>query len=465
MRLQHPKLQKNNHITPVNNRLTFLSQPFFLFLQKKSMGNIVKIHARQILDSRGIPTIEADVYTDRGIMGRASVPSGSSSGKYEAFELRDLDKGRYLGQGVTKAIYNINKVLNDELKGQYITDQVSIDMLMNQLDGSENKSNLGANAILAVSMAVARAGAITTSQPLYRYLGGVNANMLPIPMMNMLTGGVNANNMLDIQDIMILPLSSTSFSDAFRMGVEVFYHLQLLLEKEGYSLQVSQEGGLAPNLESNEKALDFMVKAIENAKLKPGEDVAIALDFAASHFYNTKDDTYLMKQKKQTFKKEEWLNYIVELIKKYPIIAIEDPLSQDDWDTWKALSDAVSGSVLLIGDDLFATNTERFIKGIVDGIGNGISIKLNQIGTVTEALNTIQLASNYGYYPVISHRSGETEDTFIAELSVAANSGIIRSGAPCRMERVAKYNQLLRIEENLAGTSNYHGPFFKFRRK
>jgi len=442
----------------------FISKLMATFTEK-NMGSIIKINARQILDSRGIPTIEADVYTDRGVMGRASVPSGSSSGKYEAFELRDADKGRYLGQGVTKAIYNINKVLNDELKGQYITEQVTIDMLMNQLDGSENKSNLGANAILAVSMAVARAGAITTNQPLYRYLGGVNATMLPIPMMNMLTGGINANNMQDIQDIMILPLSSETFTDAYRLGVEVFHHLQQILEKEGYSLQVSQEGGLAPNIESNEKALDFVVKAIENAGLKPGEDVAIALDVAASHFFNAQDNTYNVKQNKQTYKKEEWLNYIIELINKYPIIAIEDPLSQDDWETWKTLSDTISNTILLIGDDLFVTNTERFIKGIINGIGNGISIKLNQIGTVTETLNTIQLASNYGYYPVISHRSGETEDTFIAELSVATNAGIIRSGAPCRMERVAKYNQLLRIEENLGGTSTYHGQYFKFRRK
>lgn len=428
------------------------------------MGYISQIHARQILDSRGIPTIEVEVYTDRGVMARASVPSGSSNGKYEAFELRDQDKGRFLGMGVTKAIYNINKVLNDELKGQFITDQVSIDMTMNQLDGSDNKSNLGANAILAVSMAVAKAGAISTNQPLYRYLGGVNANMLPIPMMNMISGGINAGNMIDIQDIMILPLTAQTFSEAFRIGVEIYYHLQNILQKEGYWLQIAQDGGLAPNIETNEKALDFVVEAIKKSNHKPGEDVAIALDFAGSHFYKSDNDTYVLKKDKQELKKEDWLNYCIEIIKKYPIIAIEDPISQDDWDTWKALSEAFQDNILLIGDDLFATNTERFIKGITNNIANGISIKLNQVGTVTETLNTIQLASNYGYYPVISHRSGETDDSFIAELSVATNAGLLRSGAPCRMERVSKYNQILRIEENLGGSSNYHGQFFKYRR-
>lgn len=427
------------------------------------MGYISQIYARQILDSRGIPTIEVDIFTDRGVMARASVPSGSSNGKYEALELRDQDKGRFLGMGVTKAIYNINKVLNEELKGQYITDQVSIDMTMNQLDGSDNKSNLGANAILAVSMAVAKAGAITTNQPLYRYLGGVNANMLPIPMMNMISGGVNANNLIDIQDIMILPLTAQTFSDAYRIGVEIFYHLQNILQKEGYWLQIAHDGGLAPNIESNEKALEFVVDAIKKSNHKPGEDVAIALDFAGSHFYLPNKDTYLLKNKKE-LSKEDWLKYCIELIKKYPVIAIEDPISQDDWEAWKALSDALQNNILLIGDDLFATNTERFIKGITNNIANGISIKLNQIGTVTETLNTIQLASNYGYYPIISHRSGETDDTFIAELSVATNAGILRSGAPCRMERVAKYNQILRIEQNLSGSSNYHGQFFKYRR-
>ncbi len=428
------------------------------------MARIVQIHARQILDSRGIPTIEADVFTDNGIIGRASVPSGSSSGKYESLELRDNDKGRYLGKGVTKAIYNINKVLNEELKGFIITDQVSIDMTMNQLDGSENKSNLGANAILAVSMAVARAAAISTNQPLYRYLGGVNANTLPIPMMNMLSGGINAHNEVDIQDIMILPLTASSFSDAFRIGVEVYYHLQDMLKKDGYWLQVSHDGGLAPNIESNEKAIEYVVKAIEASGHKPGKDIALALDFAASYIHQPKKDTYQLKNKKE-LNKQEWLNYCIELIKKYPIIVIEDPLSQDDWETWKALSNALADNILLIGDDLFVTNTERFIKGIVNGIANGISIKLNQIGTVTEALNTIQLASNYGYYPIISHRSGETEDSFIAELCIATNAGILRSGAPCRMERVSKYNQILRIEENLGGSSIYHGQYFKYSRQ
>jgi enolase len=428
------------------------------------MSRIIQIQARQILDSRGIPTIEADVFTDRGIIGRASIPSGSSSGKYEAIEIRDNDKGRFLGKGVTKAIYNINKVLNDELKGQLVTDQVGIDMLMNQLDGSENKSNLGANAILAVSMAVARAGAISTNQPLYRYLGGVNANTLPIPMMNMISGGINAHNQIDIQDIMILPLSANSFADAFRIGVEVYHHLQNILKKDGYWLQVSLDGGLAPNIETNEKAIDYVIKAIEASGHKPGEEIAIALDFAASYIHKAEKDTYMLKSNNKELYKNDWLNYCIELINKYPIIAIEDPLSQDDWETWKALTKALNDRILLIGDDLFVTNTERFIKGIINNIANGISIKLNQIGTVTEALNTIQLASNYGYYPIISHRSGETEDSFIAELCIATNAGILRSGAPCRMERVSKYNQVLRIEENLGGSSNYHGQYFKYKR-
>lgn len=428
------------------------------------MSRIIQIHARQILDSRGIPTIEADVFTDRGIVGRASVPSGSSSGKYEALELRDNDKGRYLGKGVTKAIYNINKVLNEELKGQLVTDQIGIDALMNQLDGSENKSNLGANAILAVSMAVARAGAISTNQPLYRYLGGVNASTLPIPMMNMISGGINANNQIDIQDIMILPLSANNFTDAFRIGVEVYYHLQEILQKDGYWLQVSHDGGLAPNLESNEKAIEYVIRAIEASGHKPGEEIAIALDFAASYIYKPEKDTYQLKKAEKELSKSEWLNYCIETLKKYPIIAIEDPLSQDDWETWKALTEALNESILLIGDDLFATNTERFIKGIINGVANGISIKLNQIGTVTEALNTIQLAGNYGYYSIISHRTGETEDSFIAELCIGTNAGILRSGAPCRMERVSKYNQILRIEENIGHSSNYHGQYFKYRR-
>jgi enolase len=283
-------------------------------------------------------------------------------------------------------------------------------------------------------------------------------------MMNMLSGGINANNHIDIQDIMILPLSANSFSDAFRIGVEVYYHLQLLLEKDGYWLQVSLDGGLAPNLESNEKGIEYVVRAIEASGHKPGEDIAIALDFAASYIHQTEKNTYKLKNNEKELDKQAWLQYCIELIKKYPIIAIEDPLSQDDWETWKALSDALADNLLLIGDDLFVTNTERFIKGIINGIANGISVKLNQIGTVTEALNTIQLASNYGYYPIISHRSGETDDSFIAELCIATNAGILRSGAPQRMERVSKYNQVLRIEENLGNSSNYHGQYFKYRR-
>jgi enolase len=428
------------------------------------MGYISKIFARQILDSRGNPTVEVDIITDRGVIGRASVPSGASTGKYEAIELRDKDKGRYLGMGVSKAVFNINKVLNDELKGIYITDQTSIDNAMIAIDGTENKSKLGANAILAVSMAAAKAGAQTTGQPLYRYIGGVSANTLPVPMMNILNGGAHADNKMDIQEFMIMPVGAETFSDALRMGVEVFHHLKNVLKEKGYSTNVGDEGGFAPDLKSNEEAIEFIIKAIGKAGYKAGQDIYIALDAAASEFYNEKEKVYMMSKGSLKLSAEDMIKYWTKLVKKYPIVSIEDGLDQDDWDGWIALNKTLGGAIQLVGDDLFVTNTQRLAKGIVENAANSILIKLNQIGTVSETINTVQLATKYGYSTIISHRSGETEDTTIAELSVALNAGLIKTGSASRSERIAKYNQLLRIEESLGNSASYFGRQFKFCR-
>jgi len=427
------------------------------------MGLILQIRGRQILDSRGIPTVEVDLYTDRGVFSRASVPSGTSISKKEAFELRDHDEGRYSGKSVTKAIYNINKTLNQELRGKYVLDQITIDSLMNELDGTENKSHLGANSILAVSIAVARAGAITTNQPLFRYLGGVNANVLPIPMMNMISGGVNANNNVDIQDIMILPIKANTFSDAYRYCLEVYYNLQNILKEKGYFLQLSQEGGLAPNINSNEEAIEFVIEAIKKAGYSPEKEIMLGLDFASTLFYNSEKKRYVLKNKEE-LTPQEWADYVLKLINKYPVIAIEDPLEEDDWEGWKNLTHKINDNILVIGDDIFVTNPILLTKGIYNNIANAISIKPNQIGTVTETLTTIQYATNFAYYSVISHRSGETDDVFIAELCVATNSGIFRAGAPCRLERIIKYNQILRIEEMLGKTAIYHGNIFRYSR-
>ncbi|MBI5541698.1 MAG: phosphopyruvate hydratase [Bacteroidia bacterium] len=428
------------------------------------MGYISRIFARQILDSRGNPTVEVDLITDRGIIGRASVPSGASTGKYEAKELRDNDKGRYLGRGVSKAVYNVNKVLNDELKGIFITDQVSIDQAMIAIDGTENKSTIGANAILAVSIAAAKAAAQTTGQSLYRYLGGVNATTLPVPMMNILNGGAHSDNNIDIQEYMIMPTNADSFSDALRMGTEVFHHLKNILKEKGLSTNVGDEGGFAPNLKSNEEAIEYIIKAIEKAGYKAGKDIFIAIDAAASELYNSKEKVYSLSKGKQKLTSAEMINYWIKWVKKYPIVSIEDGLDQDDWAGWIELNKKMGDSVQLVGDDLFVTNTSRLAKGIMEGAANSILIKLNQIGTLTETINTVQLATKWGFTSIISHRSGETEDTTIAELAVALNTGLIKTGSLCRSERIAKYNQLLRIEEALGSSARYTGREFKYLR-
>jgi len=426
------------------------------------MSRIAEIFARQILDSRGNPTIEVDVITEQGAVGRAAVPSGASTGKHEAVELRDNDKGRFLGKSVQKAVYNVNKVINEELNGFYITDQAEIDYAMIELDGTENKSNLGANAILGVSLAVAKAAAQTTGQPLYRYLGGVHAHILPVPMMNILNGGAHADNLIDFQEFMIMPIGADSFSDALRMGVEVYHSLKSVLQSKKYSTNVGDEGGFAPNLKSNEEAIELVIKAIEKAKYKPGEDIYIALDPAATEFYNEKEGIYKLEATGQKLSSLEMVDYWKKWIKKYPIVSIEDGLAEDDWDGWAAMTKDVGQDIQLVGDDLFVTNTNRLVKGITDGVANSILIKVNQIGTLTETINAMHLANKYGYTAVVSHRSGETEDTTIAEIAVGMNNGQIKTGAASRTDRIAKYNQLLRIEETLGGSGVYYGRSFPY---
>ncbi len=416
---------------------------------------IAHIKSRQILDSRGNPTVETDVITTRGILGRASVPSGASTGKYEAAELRDEDKGKYLGKGVLRAVSNVNKVLNEELKGAFITNQSGIDAKMIQIDGSENKSNLGANAILSVSIAVAKAAALSSGQSLYRYIGGINANTLPIPMMNILNGGSHADNNLDIQEFMIMPVGATNFKDALRMGTEVFHNLKIVLKKEGHSVNVGDEGGFAPNLKSHNQALDLILRAIENAGYKTGEEIVIALDAAASEFYNEKKKKYHFKSEKKYLNSEQLVNYWDKLTDKYPIASIEDGLHEDDWAAWTLLNEKIGDKIQIVGDDLFVTNPKRLIKGINEYAANSILIKLNQIGTLTETINCVDLAKKNGYNTIISHRSGETEDTTIAELAVALNTGLIKTGSASRTDRIAKYNQLLRIEEELGASARF----------
>ncbi len=419
------------------------------------MSQIAQIKSRQILDSRGNPTIETDVITTRGVLGRASVPSGASTGKYEAVELRDDDKGLFLGKGVLRAVSNVNKVLNEELKGAGIFDQSGIDAAMIQIDGTKNKSNLGANAILSVSLAVAKAAAQSSGQSLYRYIGGVNANTLPIPMMNILNGGSHADNSLDIQEFMIMPVGTNNFSDALRMGTEVFHHLKAVLKKGGFSTNVGDEGGFAPNLKSHDEAIELILKAIDKAGYKAGEDIVLALDAAASEFYNEKKKKYHFKSIKKYLTSEELVDYWDKLTEKYPIASIEDGLHEDDWDAWKLLTERIGNKIQIVGDDLFVTNPERLIKGINEYAANSILVKLNQIGTLTETINTVDLAKKSGFNTIISHRSGETEDTTIAELAVAFNAGLIKTGSASRTDRVAKYNQLLRIEEALGGSARY----------
>jgi enolase len=427
------------------------------------MSFIASVQARQILDSRGNPTIEVDVITNTGTLGRAAVPSGASTGIHEAVELRDDDDKTYLGKGVLKAVNNVNTVIREELTNMYIFEQNAIDLKMIELDGTDNKGNLGANAILGVSLAVARAAAEEASQPLYRYVGGVNANLLPVPMMNILNGGSHADNSIDFQEFMIMPLGATSFSEGLRMGTEVFHHLKKVLKAKKYSTNVGDEGGFAPDIKSNEEAIEIVLKAIEAAGYKPGEDIWIAMDAAASEFYNTKEAVYHFKKsdgKKRT--SAEMVDYWADWSKKYPIVSIEDGLAEDDWDGWEKLTRKIGDKVQLVGDDLFVTNVTRLKQGIDKRIANSILVKVNQIGTLTETINAVQMAQNNSYTSVMSHRSGETEDTTIADLAVALRTGQIKTGSASRSDRVAKYNQLLRIEEQLGASASYMGKDFRY---
>ena len=427
------------------------------------MGRILNIHARQILDSRGNPTVEAEVVTENGVMGRAAVPSGASTGKHEAVELRDGDKGTYLGKGVLKAVQNIKTAINEELNGVYVNEQALIDNKMIALDGTPNKANLGANAMLAVSLACAKAAAIESSQELYNYIGGVNARELPIPMMNILNGGSHADNSIDFQEFMVMPVGATSFSEGLKMGTEVFHHLKAELKSQGHSTNVGDEGGFAPNLRSNDEAIEVVLKAIESAGYRPGEDMYIAMDAAASEFYNADDNVYHFHQSTgDKLTPNEMVDYWTEWTVKYPILSIEDGLDEDDWDAWKYLTTKIGDKVQLVGDDLFVTNVERLKRGIDNDIANSILIKVNQIGTLTETINAVQMAQQNSYTSVMSHRSGETEDTTIADLAVALNCGQIKTGSASRSDRMAKYNQLLRIEEELGEQAIYTGKGFKF---
>ena len=420
------------------------------------MSAIREIKARQILDSRGNPTVEVDVLLESGARGRAAVPSGASTGEKEAVELRDGDKKRWMGKGVSKAVANVGTVIAPKLTGMDALDQKSVDRTMIDLDGTKTKGRLGANAILGVSLAVARAAANETGQPLYRYLGGSGARVLPVPMMNIINGGAHADNRLDLQEFMIMPVGATSFGEALRMATEVFHTLKALLKKKGLNTAVGDEGGFAPDLKSNEEALSFIMKAIEGAGYKPGRDIALALDPAASEFYK-KGAYYLDAEKKPKRSSEEMIAYYAKLVDGYPILSIEDGLSELDWNGWKMLTEQLGRRVQLVGDDIFVTNVEIFARGIKEGIGNSILIKVNQIGTLTETLEAIEMGKRAGYTAVVSHRSGETEDTTIADIAVALNTGLIKTGSLSRTDRVAKYNQLLRIEEELGGDAVYPG--------
>jgi len=426
------------------------------------MGQIAGIHARQILDSRGNPTVEVEVVTTEGFVGRAAVPSGASTGVHEAVELRDGDKSHYLGKGVLKAVENVNTVINDELQGFYVDDQTAIDNALIKLDGTDNKGNLGANAMLGVSLAVARAAATEYGLPLYRYIGGVSANTLPIPMMNILNGGQHADNKIDIQEFMIMPVGAESFSEALRMGAEVFHNLKAVLKAKGQSTNVGDEGGFAPNLTSNEEAIEVVLEAIEKAGYKPGDDIFIALDPAASEFYNKEKKVYHFESTNEDLSSDDMVNYWKTWVEKYPILSIEDGLDEDDWEGWAELTKQIGHKVQIVGDDLFVTNVKRLSQGIDSKVGNSILIKVNQIGTLTETINAIRLAIENSYTSVISHRSGETEDTTIADLAVALNTGLIKTGSASRSDRIAKYNQLLRIEEALGNSARYLGKDFKF---
>lgn len=427
------------------------------------MSLIADVKARQILDSRGNPTVEVDVITENGCMGRAAVPSGASTGIHEAVELRDGDKSKYLGKGVLKAVSSVNDIISNELLGAYVFEQNLIDKTMLELDGTPNKSNLGANAMLAVSLAVAKAAAQESNQSLYRYLGGVNANTLPLPMMNILNGGAHADNAIDFQEFMVMPVKADTFSDSLRMGVEIFHHLKNVLKSKGYSTNVGDEGGFAPDIRSNEEAIETVLIAIEKAGLKPGEDVFIAMDAAASEFYDAEKGLYIFKKSdKRQMSSEEMVDYWKTWTAKYPIVSIEDGCAEDDWNGWAKLTQAIGDKVQLVGDDLFVTNVNRLQKGITDGVANSILIKVNQIGTLTETIDSINLATRNSYTNIISHRSGETEDNTIADIAVAMNSGQIKTGSASRSDRMAKYNQLIRIEEELGSNAIFGGSTFKY---
>lgn len=422
------------------------------------MTDIVDVFAREVLDSRGNPTVEVEVVTSGGVLGRAIVPSGASTGEYEAVELRDGDKSRFLGKGVLKAVQNVNEIIAPELEGIDVTEQKMIDEILVNLDGTKNKGKLGANAILGVSLACAKAAAESCGLPLYRYIGGTFANTLPVPMMNILNGGSHADNNVDIQEFMIMPAGAPSFREALRMGAEVFHNLKSVLKAKGLNTAVGDEGGFAPNLGSNEEAIEVILEAIEKAGYKPGKDIFIAIDAASSEFYNKEKGVYVLAAEAKPEKTAaEMVEYYKFLVEKYPIISLEDGLDENDWEGWKLLTDTLGKKIQLVGDDLFVTNTERLKTGIEKGVANSILVKLNQIGTLTETLDAIQTAKEAGYTCVISHRSGESEDTTIADLAVAVNSGQIKTGSLCRTDRIAKYNQLLRIEEELCEQASYKG--------
>ena len=421
----------------------------------KDYLEIVDVVSRQILDSRCFPTVEVEVYLEDGTMGRAAVPSGASTGMYEAVELRDGDKDKFLGKGVSNAVDNVNNIIAEELIGCNVFEQTHIDKMLIELDGTNNKGKLGANAILGVSLAVAKAAANALKMPLYRYIGGVNAKVLPVPMMNILNGGSHADNSVDLQEFMIMPAGASTFSEALRMCAEVYHTLKKILNDKGYSTGIGDEGGFAPNLKSNSEALDVIVEAIGKAGYKAGEDIFIAIDAASSEFYE--DGKYVLEHEGRTLTSAEMVDFLEDWVNRYPIISIEDGMAEEDWEGWKLITERLGKKVQLVGDDLFVTNTERLEKGIELGVTNSILIKLNQIGTLTETLNAIEMANRAGYTAVVSHRSGETEDTTIADLVVAVNAGQIKTGAPARSERVAKYNQLLRIEEELNDVAEYRG--------
>ncbi|MGI6479578.1 MAG: phosphopyruvate hydratase [Salinivirgaceae bacterium] len=428
------------------------------------MSIISHIYARQILDSRGNPTVEVEVITRQGVVGRAAVPSGASTGAFEAHEMRDGDKARFGGKGVLKAVNNVNTVISEHIKGQYVFDQNLIDSMMIELDGTENKSRLGANAILGVSLAVAKTAAISSGQELYRYIGGVSANTLPIPMLNIINGGSHADNKIDIQEFMVMPVNAPSFSDAIRIGVEIFNNLKKVLTELKHSTNIGDEGGFAPDLKSNEEAIEIILKAIEKAGYIPGDDILIAIDAAAKEFYDKNKKRYILESNNKEYSTLEMIDYWKNFVTKYPVISIEDGLDEEDWEGWAILTKEIGSQVQIVGDDLFVTNVNRLQRGIKEESANSILVKVNQIGTLSEAIDAVNMAKQNRFTTIISHRSGETEDTFIADLAVALNTGLIKTGSVSRTERVAKYNQLLRIEESLGTSARYIGKQFKYCR-